>query len=71
IDHIDGLADESLEKIKEASDEVTVTELNEEQVKAFRERAPEVEDEFIEMTGDSGKKLLEQFKKDLSEVQED
>ncbi|MFC4260459.1 TRAP transporter substrate-binding protein DctP [Marinobacter lacisalsi] len=69
IDHIDGLADESLAKIKEASDDVTVTKLNDEQIEAFRERAPQVEDAFIEMTGESGKKLLDQFKEDLKEVQ--
>ncbi|NMT63061.1 TRAP transporter substrate-binding protein [Marinobacter orientalis] len=69
IDHIDGLADEALAKIQEASDEVTVTRLNEEQIQAFRERAPQVEEEFIEMTGESGKELLNQFKEDLKEVQ--
>lgn len=69
IVHIDGLADESLEKIKEASDDVTVTKLNDEQIEAFRKRAPQVEETFIEMTGDSGKELLEQFKEDLEEIQ--
>lgn len=69
IGHIDGLADESLEKIKEASDEVTVTKLNEEQIQAFRDRAPEVEERFIEMTGERGEELLNQFKEDLEEVQ--
>lgn len=69
IDHIDGLAEESLEKIKEASDDVTVTKLNEEQIEAFRQRAPQVEETFIDMTGDSGKELLEQFKEDLEKVQ--
>ena len=71
IVHIDGLADEALEKIKAASDEVTVTRLNEEQIEAFRARAPQVEDKFIEMTGESGQKLLNQFKADLKAVQED
>lgn len=71
IVHIDGLAERSLEKIKEASDKVTVTRLNEEQIKAFKARAPQVEEKFIEMTGKSGKKLLEQFKEDLKEVQSD
>ncbi|MDK8462100.1 TRAP transporter substrate-binding protein DctP [Marinobacter sp. SS13-12] len=67
--HIDGLADEALGKIQEASDEVTVTRLNEEQIQAFRDRAPQVEEAFIEMTGDSGEELLNQFKEDLKEVQ--
>ncbi len=71
VEHIDGLAEESLAKIKEASDEVTVTRLNEEQIQAFRERAPQVEEAFIEMTGESGKELLNQFKEDLKEVQGD
>ncbi|MFO7993662.1 MAG: TRAP transporter substrate-binding protein DctP [Marinobacter sp.] len=71
LEHIDGLADEALAKIEEASDEVTVTRLNEEQIQAFRERAPQVEEAFIDMTGESGKELLEQFKKDLEMVESD
>jgi len=69
--HIDGLAEESLEKIKKASDEVTVTRLTDEQIEAFKARAPQVEEKFIEMTGESGKELLNQFKEDLKEVQSD
>jgi len=68
IGHIDGLADRSLKKIKEASDEVTVTRLNDEQIERFKARAPQVEKKFIEMTGESGKKLLDQFKEDLANV---
>ena len=69
IEHIDGLAEKSLEKIKEASDEVTVTRLNDEQIEAFKARAPQVEEKFIEMTGEGGKELLNQFQEDLKEVQ--
>ncbi|AMQ88901.1 TRAP transporter substrate-binding protein DctP [Marinobacter sp. LQ44] len=69
IVHIDGLADEALEKIQAASDRVTVTRLNEEQIEAFRARAPQVEERFINMTGERGKQLLEQFKADLEAVQ--
>jgi TRAP-type C4-dicarboxylate transport system substrate-binding protein len=69
IVHIDGLADEALAKIKKASDEVTVTRLNDKQIEAFKARAPQVEDKFIDMTGESGKELLNQFKEDLKEVQ--
>ncbi len=68
IDHIDGLADEALDAIQEASDEVTVTRLTDEQIEAFKARAPEVEETFIEMTGESGEELLNQFKEDLEEV---
>ncbi|MBE0488726.1 MAG: TRAP transporter substrate-binding protein DctP [Halomonas sp.] len=71
IDHISGLADESLVKIQEASDEVTVTRLTEEQIEAFRARAPQVEEEFIEMTGERGRELLEQFHADLEAVKGD
>ncbi len=69
IVHIDGLADEALEKIKAASDKVTVTRLNEEQIEAFRARAPQVEKKFIDMTGERGQELLNQFKTDLEAVQ--
>lgn len=69
--HIDGLADEALAKIQKASDEVTVTRLNEEQIKAFKDRAPQVEKKFIEMAGQGGEDLLKQFKKDLKDVQSD
>lgn len=71
IEHISGLAEESLAKIQEASDEVTVTRLSEEQIQAFRERAPQVEEAFIEMTGESGEELLQQFKDDLEAVSND
>lgn len=71
IVHIDGLADEALNKITDASDEVTVTRLNDEQIEAFRARAPQVEEKFIEMAGERGKELLEQFKQDLEDVQND
>lgn len=71
IKHIQGLSERSLEKIKKASDEVTVTRLNDEQIEAFKARAPQVEEKFIEMTGESGKELLNQFKEDLEEVQND
>lgn len=68
LKHIDGLAERSLEKITSSSDKVTVTRLNDEQIAAFRERAPQVEAKFIEMTGESGKALLNTFKEDLQKV---
>ncbi|GGY44138.1 hypothetical protein GCM10011297_16350 [Bacterioplanes sanyensis] len=69
IEHIDGLAEASLEKIKAASDDVTVTRLSDKQIQAFRDRAPQVEKTFYEMTGESGKQLLQQFKADLKASQ--
>lgn len=68
VQHIDGLAERSLAKIQKASDKVTVTRLNEEQIALFKEKAPAVEKTFIEMTGKSGEKLLKQFKQDLKQV---
>ena len=68
IEHIDGLAEEALNDILEASDEVTVTRLTDAQIERFKQRAPDVEEQFIEMTGDSGEALLQQFKEDLNEA---
>lgn len=68
-DHIvtyqEGLAESELQKIKDAKPEMTVTVLTEEQRACFKEAASEVEAKFIEMTGDSGKAILEQMKADL------
>jgi len=69
MEHISGLADESLEKILAASDEVTVTRLTEAQIDAFRARAGQVEEAYLDMTGENGAMLLEQFKADLEAVQ--
>lgn len=71
IEHIQGLAEESLAKIQEASDEVTVNRLSEEEIQVFRERAPQVEEAFVEMAGERGEELLEQFKADLEAVSND
>jgi tripartite ATP-independent transporter DctP family solute receptor len=59
------LAETELEKIKEAKPEMTVTVLTDEQRSCFKDAAKEVEAKFIEMTGDSGKAILEQMKADL------
>lgn len=61
-----GLAESELKKIQEAKPEMTVTVLTEEQRKCFKDAAVEVEAKFIEMTGDSGKAILEQMKADLA-----
>jgi TRAP-type transport system periplasmic protein len=62
----EGLAQEELAKIKKAKPSMTVTVLTEEQRSCFKEAAVEVEAKFIEMTGDSGKAILEKFKADLA-----
>lgn len=64
-EYVPGLGERKLQAILDASDEVTVTRLTDAERQAFIDRAPQVEQKFIEITGDSGKKLLEQFKADL------
>lgn len=64
-----GLAEQELEKIMKAKPEMTVTVLTDEQRACFREAAKEVEAKFIEMTGDSGKAILDQMKADLEATQ--
>lgn len=64
-EYVPGLSDDMLEKILEASSDVTVTRLTDEERQAFIDRAPRVEARFIEMTGERGQALLEQFKADL------
>ena len=65
VDYQKGLADSELKKIKQAKPKMTVTVLNEEQRSCFKRAARDVEAKFIEMTGASGKAILEQLKKDL------
>jgi TRAP-type C4-dicarboxylate transport system substrate-binding protein len=68
IKHIDGLSERALRKIRKASPDVTVTRLNPAQIERFKKRASRVERKFIDMTGDSGRKLLEQFHSDLQNL---
>ena len=65
VDYQKGLAEQELKKIMEAKPEMTVTVLDEEQRRCFMDAAVEVEAKFIEMTGDSGKAILDQLKADL------
>lgn len=71
IHYINGLSEKALARIQAASDEVTVTRLTPQQIKPFKARTPQVEERFIEMTGETGRKLLNQFKEDLKEVKHD
>jgi TRAP-type C4-dicarboxylate transport system substrate-binding protein len=70
IEYQDGLTQESLAKIEEAKPEMTVTRLSEEERAPFKAAAEDVEAKFIEMTGESGKAILEQLKADLAAVQD-
>lgn len=66
VEYQQGLAKTELQKIKDAKPEMTVTVLSEEQRSCFKAAAKDVEAKFIEMTGDSGKAILEQLKSDLA-----
>ncbi len=70
IDYQKGLHEESIEKIKEAKPEIEINVLTEEQRQPFIKAGEQVEERFIEMTGDSGKKILDQMKEDLAAVTE-
>jgi len=70
VDYQKGLADSELKKITDAKPEMTVTVLNEEQRECFKEAAADVEATFIEMTGESGQKILDQMKADLKAAEE-
>ena len=60
-----GLEEEALEKIKAAKPDMVVNVLTDEQRAPFMEAAAVVEEKFIEMTGDSGKAILDQMKADI------
>ncbi|WP_018699530.1 TRAP transporter substrate-binding protein DctP [Amorphus coralli] len=65
LDYQKNLQEESLKKIKEAKPSMEINILAEDARKPFMDTADDVEAAFIEMTGDSGKKILEQMKADL------
>ncbi|WP_306151993.1 TRAP transporter substrate-binding protein DctP [Roseovarius sp. MMSF_3281] len=69
IDYQKGLHEQSIENIKEAKPEMEVNTLSEEQRQPFVEAGASVEETFLEMTGDGGKKILDQLKADLEAVQ--
>ena len=68
LEYQDGLHEASLESIREAKPEMTVTVLDEASRAPFEEAAAEVEAAFIEMTGESGQRILDQMKADLEAV---
>ncbi|SNY92987.1 tripartite ATP-independent transporter solute receptor, DctP family [Cohaesibacter sp. ES.047] len=68
LDYQKGLEKEALDKIKKAKPDMVVTVLSEEQRAPFKKAAAVVEDKFIEMTGESGKAILDQLKADLEAV---
>jgi len=69
IEYQEGLQQEAEKKILEAKPSMTVTVLTDKQRAPFREAAGQVQDKFVEMTGDSGKEVLEGFIEDIKESQ--
>ncbi|MBP5856738.1 TRAP transporter substrate-binding protein DctP [Marivibrio halodurans] len=70
LEYQEGLTEKSLEQIKEAKPSINIVHLTEEQREPFKQAAAQVEERFIEMTGESGKAILEQLKEDLAEARE-
>ena len=68
LDYQKGLEKEALDAIKEAKPGIEVNVLTEEERAPFKEAASTVEAKFIELTGDSGKAILDQMKADLKAV---
>jgi TRAP-type C4-dicarboxylate transport system substrate-binding protein len=66
LEYQDGLTERSLETIMAAKPSMTVTRLTEEQRAPFMAAAADVEAEFLRMTGESGKRILDQMKADLA-----
>jgi len=69
IDYQSGLTEESLEKIKEAKPDMTITTLSEEERQPFMDTADTVEQQFLEIGGDQAEEILTQLKADLEAVE--
>lgn len=68
LDYQRGLTEKSIEAIKEANPDMVVTTLTEEERQPFKDTSTQVEEAFIQMTGESGQKILDQMKADLEAV---
>ncbi len=60
---------ERLEKIKAAKPDIKMVRLTDEEREAFRERAMQLRDKYVEMTGDSGKQVLESLVKEFEQAE--
>ncbi len=70
LDYQKGLHEESLAKIKKAKPSMQVNILTEAERQPFVDAGAQVEATFLDMAGDSGKKILDQLKADLAAVTE-
>ena len=68
VEYQRGLQEQALENIKEAKPSIEINTLSEEQRQPFIETAGQVEETFIEMTGESGQRILDQMKEDVQEA---
>ncbi|WP_237332702.1 TRAP transporter substrate-binding protein [Zobellella iuensis] len=68
LDYQQGLEDESIAKIKAAKPRIQFVSLAEDKRAAFREASAPVKARFVEMTGQSGKAILEQMEADLQDA---
>lgn len=68
LQYQEGLTERALETILEAKPEMQVVVLSDEERQPFMEAAAHVEAEFIRMTGDRGRAILEQMHADLAAV---
>lgn len=66
VEYQTGLTEASLEKIKSAKPDVTITTLTEEQRQPFKDTAGTVEAEFIRIGGPQAQAILDQMKADLA-----
>jgi TRAP-type C4-dicarboxylate transport system substrate-binding protein len=65
LDYQSGLHEQALQNIREAKPEMQINILTPEQRAPFMATASSVEEQFIEMTGESGQAILDQMKADL------
>jgi TRAP-type transport system periplasmic protein len=71
VEYQQGLQDRALESILERKPDMTVTVLDDAQREPFREAAERVRQSFAEMTGDSGRAILEGFEQDVEAARQE
>ena len=62
--------EERLEKIKKAKPELKMIRLSEEERAAFKEASMQARQKFVEMTGDSGQKILNQLESEIKAAEQ-
>jgi TRAP-type transport system periplasmic protein len=70
VEYQQNLQEEALQAIQEAKPDMQINILSEEERQPFMKAAKQVEDAYIEMTGDSGQEILERMKADVAAVQD-